>query len=160
MIFYMGIVLFVIFATRFLAYWGIYTLAQAEITVIPDILKLTFVQNFGAGFGIFQGAKALLITVSVVLFILITAYVVFKKKQLKLSTLIPLALVAGGGISNVADRLQFGYVVDYINVYCINYPVFNLADICVVIGVFWIAAKIVFAKEINEPKELNEPKKQ
>lgn len=150
---YIGIVLLLILATRCLAYWGIYVLANAEITVIPNLLNFTFVKNFGAGFGIFEGAKVLLISVSVILFILITYYVAAKKKQIRLSTLIPFALVAGGGISNVADRLQFGYVVDYINVHCINYPVFNLADICVVIGVFWIAAKILFEKETVETKE-------
>lgn len=147
---YMGIVLFLILVTRLLAYYGIYALAQAEIIVIPDVLKLTLVQNFGAGFGIFEGAKVLLISVSVILFLAITYYVVAKKKEIRFSTLIPLAMVAGGGISNVADRFQFGYVVDYINVYCINYPVFNLADICIVIGVIWIAAKILFAKEHRE----------
>ncbi len=147
---YIGIVLFLIFVTRILAYWGIYALAQSEIIVIPEVLKLTFVQNFGAGFGIFEGAKILLISISVILFLAITYYVVAKKKEIRLFTLIPLAMVAGGGISNVADRFQFGYVVDYINVYCINYPVFNLADICIVVGVFWIAAKILFAKEPRE----------
>ena len=155
---YVGIVLLLILATRCLAYWGIYMLAKSEITVIPGILNLTFVKNFGAGFGIFEGAKILLITISVVLFVVITFYVSFQKKHIRLSTLIPLALVAGGGISNVADRLQFGYVVDYINVHCINYPVFNLADICVVIGVFWIAAQILFEKETKETKETKEIK--
>lgn len=153
---YMGIVLLVIFLTRILAYWTMHALGTSEIIVIPEILKFTYVQNFGAGFGIFEGEKVLLISVSVLLFILITYYVVSKKKSIKLSTLIPLALIAGGGISNVADRLQFGYVVDYINVYCIDYPVFNLADICVVVGVFWIAGKILFSKETDEEKEIKE----
>ena len=160
---YMGIVLLLIFLTRMLAYWTMQTLAIGEVVVIPEVLKLTYVQNFGAGFGIFEGAKVLLISVSVILFFLITYYVVAKKKQIRLSTLLPLALVAGGGISNVADRLQFGYVVDYINVYCIDYPVFNLADICVVIGVFWIAGQILFSKEpdkIKETKEAKEAKEQ
>ncbi len=150
MILYMGIVLLLILATRFLAYWGISVLAKTEMIVIPDILNLTFVKNFGAGFGIFEGSKILLISVSVAFFVIITFYVAWKRHQIRFSSLLPLALIAGGGISNVADRLQFGYVVDYINVHCINYPVFNLADICVVIGVFWIAAKILFEKETNE----------
>ncbi len=147
---YMSIVLLLIFLTRLLAYWTMHALATSEIIVIPEIFKLTYVQNFGAGFGIFEGEKALLISISVILFLLITYYVVSGKKTRKLSTVIPLAMVAGGGISNVADRLQFGYVVDYFHVYCIEYPVFNLADVCIVVGVFWIAAKILFQKE---PKE-------
>ena len=147
MVLYMGIVLLLILATRFLAYWGNMVLVNGDIDIIPNVLNLSYVQNFGAGFGIFSGAKFWLITVSVLLFVMITYYVVHNGKAIKLSTLIPLAMIAGGGVSNVADRLQFGYVVDYINFYCIDYPVFNLADICVVVGVFWIAAKILFAKE-------------
>ena len=153
LILYMGIVLFLIFVTRILAYWGNFVLSHQAIEVIPNILKFNFTTNTGAGFGILDGEKFWLIAISVILFVVITYYVAWKKKEIKLSTLIPLAMVAGGGISNVADRLQFGYVVDYIDFYCINYPVFNLADICVVVGVFWIAAKILFAKEIKETKE-------
>ena len=147
MVLYLGIVLFLIFVTRVLAYWGNYVLTNGAVEVIPNVMNFSLVKNEGAGFGIFQGAKFWLIAISVILFIVITYYVAHKRKDIKISTLIPLAMVAGGGISNVADRLHFGYVVDYINVYCIDYPVFNLADICVVVGVFWIAVKILFAKE-------------
>ncbi len=147
MILYMGIVLFLILVTRILAYWGNYFLPSGGVDVIPNVFKFSFVANDGAGFGIFAGEKFWLIAISVILVIAITYYVTYKGKSIHLSTLIPLALLAGGGISNVADRLQFGYVVDYLDFYCINYPVFNLADICVVVGVFWIAAKIVFAKD-------------
>ena len=147
MILYVGIVMLLVLFTRILAYWGNFVLQQGDIEVIPNILNLSFVKNFGAGFGIFQGAKFGLIAVSVIIFLLITYYVAHKRKTIQLSTLIPLAMIAGGGISNVTDRLHFGYVVDYINFYCIDYPVFNLADICVVVGVFWIAVKIAFAKE-------------
>lgn len=153
MMLYMGIVLFLILATRILAYWGICVVKNGAIEVIPNVVKFSFVENTGAAFGVMKDAKFWLIAISVLLFIVITYYVVYKKKELKLSALISLAMVAGGGISNVADRLQFGYVVDYIDFYCINYPVFNLADICVVVGVFWIAVMILFAKEPKEPKE-------
>ena len=147
---YLGIVLSIVFFTRLLAYWGITVLKAGDITLIPQILYLSYVENRGAAFGIFQDAKVFLIVVPVILFLAITYYVVSRRKHLKLSLLLPLSMVAGGGISNVADRLSIGYVVDYIDVRVIRYPVFNLADICVVLGVFWIAGYILFSKDTKQ----------
>ncbi len=139
---YFGICLLIIFFTRILAYWGVYFLQGNPITVIPSVLYLSYVENRGAAFGIFQDAKVFLITLSLILFLAITYYVISRRKNMKASLLIPLAMVAGGGISNVADRFRFGFVVDYIDVRIIQYPVFNVADICVVLGVIWLAVII------------------
>lgn len=139
---YFGICLLIIFFTRILAYWGVYSLQGNPITVIPSVLYLSYVENRGAAFGIFQDSKVFLITLSLILFLAITYYVISRRKNMKVSLLIPLAMVAGGGISNVADRFRFGFVVDYIDVRIIQYPVFNLADICVVLGVIWLAVII------------------
>lgn len=139
---YFGICLMIIFFTRILAYWGVYFLQGNPITVIPSVLYLSYVENRGAAFGIFEDAKVFLITLSLILFLAITYYVISRRKNMKASLLIPLAMVAGGGISNVADRFRFGFVVDYIDVRIIQYPVFNLADICVVLGVIWLAVII------------------
>ncbi|MBQ7792404.1 MAG: signal peptidase II, partial [Clostridia bacterium] len=77
----------------------------------------------------------------------ITYYVASHHKTVSKWTLIPLSMIAGGGISNVADRFQFGFVVDYIDFRIINYPVFNLADIFVVLGVIWLAVMILKSPE-------------
>lgn len=139
---YFSIVLLIVFATRILAYWGAFFLKGNPVTLIPDVLYFSYVQNYGAAFGIFRDAKIFLITLAVVLFLVITYYVISKRKSIGKSWLIPLSMIAGGGISNVADRIRFGFVVDYIDVRIINYPVFNLADICVVLGVLWLAIVI------------------
>ncbi len=147
MFIYLGIVFAIIFFTRILAYWGVSVLQTGDITVIDKILYLSYVENRGAAFGIFQDAKVFLIAISIFLFLGITYYVVSKKAKLSKWLTVPLAMIAGGGISNVADRLSFGCVVDYIDVRIINYPVFNLADICVVLGVCLVAGYILFSKE-------------
>ena len=139
---YFGIVLLIVFVTRILAYWGAFFLKGNPVTIIPGVFSLTYVENYGAAFGIFQNAKLFLIVVALVLFLAVTYYAIATRKTAKRTFLIPLAMIAGGGISNVADRLRFGFVVDYIDVQCINYPVFNLADICVVLGVIWLAVMI------------------
>lgn len=139
MVLYLSIVLMIILVSRGVAYWAVSLLEGADIPLITDVLYLSYVENRGAAFGIFQNAKVFLIGVSILLFLLITYYVVSKGKSLKKHLLIPLGMIAGGGISNVADRFSFGFVVDYIDFRLIHYPVFNLADICVVVGVFWVA---------------------
>lgn len=148
---YLGIIFAIVFFTRLLAYWGISVLqGGGDITVVPKILYLSYVENRGAAFGIFQDAKIFLIVVAVVLFMLITYYVASQRKNLKSRLVIPLAMIAGGGISNVADRLSFGYVVDYIDFRVIRYPVFNLADICVVLGFVWLFCYILFSKDTKK----------
>lgn len=142
MAWYLGIVLFIILATRALAFWGIHFLTSGDITLIPNVLYFSYVENRGAAFGIFQDAKVFLIVLALLMFFVITYYVASHGKKLSKGMLIPLSMIAGGGISNVADRLQFGYVVDYIDFRLISYPVFNLADICVVLGVLWLAILI------------------
>ncbi len=139
---YFGICLLIIFFTRILAYWGVYFLQGNPVTLIPSVLYLSYVENKGAAFGIFQDAKVFLITLALILFLVITYYVISHRKEIKPSLVVPLAMIAGGGISNVADRFRFGFVVDYIDVRVIQYPVFNLADICVVLGVIWLAVNI------------------
>ncbi len=149
MILYTSICIAVIALTRFLAYWGIHFLKDNRITLIKDALYLTYVENTGAAFGIFNNSTALLSVIGILFFIILT-YIVAAKKLKGKSYIFPLAFLAGGGISNVCDRIKFGFVVDYIDFSLINYPVFNLADICIVCSCIFIFIKILFSKESDE----------
>ena len=149
MIVYTGIILFAILATRILAYWGIYSLKNSEIVLIKDVFHLTYVENTGAAFGIFSNSTLALSIMGIIIFLIIT-YIVASRKNMALYTKILLAFLAGGGISNVCDRFKFGFVVDYFNFCLIDYPVFNLADIFVVVSCVLIAIKIAFSKEIGK----------
>ena len=147
MILYVSIIVIIIGLTRWLAYWGVNTLKLAEIPVINNILHLTYVENTGAAFGIFQHNRGMLSVISILLFLFITYLVAIKRKGFTRDIVFALALVAGGGISNVVDRFTFGFVVDYVYLKFINFAVFNLADTCVVLGTIYIGIKILMAKE-------------
>ena len=147
MILYVVTIIVIIGLTRALAYWGFYFLKAAEIPVINNILHLSYVENTGAAFGIFQNNSTLLSVVSIILFLGITYFVASKKKVLTRDVIFALACVAGGGISNVADRFTFGFVIDYVYLKFINFAVFNLADTCVVLGTIYIGIKILFEKD-------------
>lgn len=150
MVLYLSVVIAIIAITRFLAYWGVYFLKNENITLIKGVLNLTYVENTGAAFGMFKNSTIALSVFASLIFIVITFFVA-SKKVTKKSYLFPLSLLAGGGIANVADRLSFGFVVDYIDFALINYPVFNFADICVVVGCIWLFFTVLLEKD--EKKE-------
>lgn len=152
MVLYISLTVVILALTRALAYWGIYFLKGNEITLINGVLNLTYVENTGAAFGIFKNSTSMLSFIGIALFVVIT-YIAASKKDLGTYTKILMACLAGGGLSNVCDRLSFGYVVDYINFCFINYPVFNLADICVVLSCILLAVKICF--DGNDDKNEN-----
>ena len=146
MILYTGIIILIIALTRALAYWGIYFLKNSELELIKNVFHLTYVENTGAAFGIFENSTLMLSIMGILIFLAIT-YIVAIRKNIGSYTKILLAFLAGGGISNVCDRFSFGFVVDYFNFCLINYPVFNLADIFVVVSCVLIAVRIAFSKE-------------
>jgi len=103
-----------------------------SIPVIPSVLHLTYVQNTGAAFGIFQGYTGAFVLVSVG----VAAWVFMELLHTRTHpwpSELGLALILSGAIGNLIDRLRFGYVVDFIDLRV--WPVFNLADSAITIGV-------------------------
>ena len=85
-----------------------------------------------------------------VLLLLIAAIILGKIR--KTSTLVTTAVIIGGGVGNLIDRVYRGYVIDYINLEIINFAIFNLADICVTCGTAVLL--VILAREmIQEEKE-------
>lgn len=106
----------------------------ATLPLIEGVLHLTYVENRGAAFGIFQGQRWILIGVTGV--VLLAAIVFLLSGKLTERLMIwGVALIISGGIGNLIDRIARGFVVDYVDFRLINFYVFNLADACVCIGV-------------------------
>lgn len=117
-----------------------------SIIFINNILNFTYVENKGASFGVFSENRTFLILLTFViiffiLFILKKDY--FKNKFINLF----LILILSGGISNLIDRIFRGYVIDYIDISFINFPVFNFADCLIFIGGFFSCIFILINKE-------------
>jgi len=100
--------------------------------VFDKILYITVIPNTGAAFGVLKDNANLLIYVGI-LFLLFFFRFVFKEKNKNLLFLISSGLIIGGALSNIYDRVFYGYVLDYIDLRF--WPVFNLADSCISIGV-------------------------
>ena len=115
-----------------------------SVPLIKDVLHLTYVRNTGAAFGLFYGKQFLLIPVGIVLMAVIFGYYYFSSARRDWSR-IPLGLLIGGSLGNTFDRIFRHFVVDYIDFRV--FPVFNLADAMINLGVFLILVKFIFMKE-------------
>jgi signal peptidase II len=105
--------------------------------LIPGILHLTLVHNTGTAFGLFQDKNLFFIILSAVVIAGIAA-LLFKEEKKNDSpfSLIPLVLLLGGAAGNLIDRIRLGYVIDFIDFRV--WPVFNLADSCITVGIIWL----------------------
>ncbi len=131
--------------------WAVDNLMQEGITLISGVLSLIYHENYGAAFGIMQGMQTFLIVVTGIVLALILVWMFSGRLNSKFMTW-SLALVVAGGVGNLIDRVQNGYVVDYIYFEIINFPVFNLADCCVVIGTGLILIYVMMEERILAKK--------
>ena len=115
------------------------------IEIIPGVVGLLYAENKGAAFSILSGAPRLLGVLSLVL--IVGGFVWLRKKKLELFPLVGLALMAGGAAGNMFDRLIRGYVPDMIETRFITFPVFNVADSCLVIGCILLIISLLFRKQ-------------
>ena len=130
----------------FTKYLSTFYFKVSEIEVIKNILYFTYVENRGAAFGIMQNNRWFFITVTLILIFIMVLYIL-KSKPKNIILKLSLSFVIGGGIGNLIDRIAKGYVVDFIDVRIINYPVFNIADCFIVIGALLLCIYILFSKE-------------
>ena len=105
-----------------------------SIVIIPKLFELTYLQNTGAGFSIFEGyGKPFFAVLTVIaMAVMLWAYIKAKRPGLQMS----LALIFAGALGNFIDRMALGYVVDFFHFYIFgwSFPVFNIADICIALG--------------------------
>jgi len=123
---------------------------HTTVPVLPHFLNIIHTKNAGAVFGLFSDSPArwktvLLIVVSSLVLAMVTA-VMWRSQQLRWETGAGLALILGGALSNLFDRIRFGRVVDFIDVYFRNYHwyTFNLADAAIVVGAGLLVFQLLF----------------
>ena len=105
------------------------------------LFRLDFVKNYGAAFNIFSGSRIFLSLISIIFSILLI-YLIFRKNTLNSFDLFAYSFILGGTIGNGIDRIYKGFVIDFINLNIINFPVFNIADISINIGFIFLLYNI------------------
>lgn len=120
------------------------SLFNSSIRIIDGVLSFTYVENNGGAYGIGNDSTFMFIIVSLVIITLIIKFILSKNNSIPIHILFSLGLIVAGGIGNLIDRIFRGFVIDYIDFNSIiKYPVFNLADICVVIGCLIIGINLI-----------------
>lgn len=114
-----------------------------SVPVIPKIFHMTLVLNTGAAFGLLKNRNQFFIISSLVVAALIIAYVFFANIK-DLIMLSALGMILGGAIGNLADRLLFGYIIDFLDFRV--WPVFNIADSAITAGSFLLIVRLFFDK--------------
>lgn len=124
-----------------------------NITFIDGVMDFTFVKNHGAAFGILNGKTWLLLILAVgICFALIYSMIKMPDKKEYKWLKATLWLIVAGAVGNVIDRLFRGYVVDFLEFTFISWPVFNVADIYVVVGTILMALLVLFVIKEEDNK--------
>ncbi len=118
---------------------------KITIPFIKGVFHITFAQNTGAAFSIFKNNQMFLVVLSIVLILgmlglFVKAHIDKKPQILQFALL----LVSGGAIGNLLDRIRIGYVVDFLDFRLINFPIFNVADVFICVGMACIVVLVMF----------------
>ena len=130
--YFLSLSIFIVLIDQFTKYLMFY---NQKIFINKDFLlfRLDFVKNYGAAFNIFSGSRIFLSLISIIFSILLI-YLILRKNTLNRFDLYAYSFILGGTLGNGIDRIYKGFVVDFINLNIINFPVFNIADISINIG--------------------------
>lgn len=129
---------------------------NGSVGVIDGFFRLSHVQNPGAAFGLFAESHSSLRIVFLVLFSVfamsVVGWLLWKSSHTLSTTGVALALILGGALGNLWDRLADGYVVDFLAFYFGSYhwPDFNVADSAIVVGAILLVAEILFTRSPQE----------
>lgn len=144
------ILLFVILllADRLTKIWAVNVLKDNKpIPVIRNVLELYYLPNgnTGAAFGILAGHRILFLAIAMVVVTVISYMVYNMPSDRKYRTVeILLVFIASGGVGNMIDRIVNNFVIDFIYISCINFPIFNVADMYVSVCTVILAVIILF----------------
>lgn len=143
----------VLAADRIIKTWIMANCTPGEIFgELPFVSDFIYVKNTGAAFSLLSGSTGILSAVSVLFCIAAVVFWIIKKPA---HTLLRAAvsMLFAGALGNAVDRIVYGYVVDFISIKWFDFPVFNIADIAIVIGA---AAAVVYVFFFDKPEKTEE----
>ncbi len=124
------------------------------LVLIPKILQLSYTENEGAAFGMLEGGRWFFVALTAIIMIALSLFVLCGRFRCYRMFNISAVLILAGGIGNLIDRVVQGYVVDMIEVTLVSFPLFNVADCCVVIGSVLLLIFFLFFYEDKTPTEV------
>ena len=120
--------------------------------LVPGLVELRTVHNYGAAWSSFSGMRWLLVAVTCCIVAVVAAALVRRVVRHPFGVAAGF-LIISGGLGNIIDRVRLGYVVDMFDFQFINYPVFNIADCCIVCGCIMGAVYYLWLYEKYDKKD-------
>ena len=117
------------------------------VRVSNPVCSLNYVKNTGAAFSILQNSRELLIILSVVALVLLALHVIHHLKSISLKSCFFIALLSAGIAGNLHERIIYGFVRDYFQLNFIHFPVFNISDIFINVGVIVLIVMILLKRK-------------
>ena len=117
-----------------------------SVVVIDNLFSLTYVENKGVAFGMFSDMRWIFVALTSALLAIIVFYM-FKKRPKGKFFYVCAALIIGGGIGNLIDRIFYGYVIDYLSLSFFP-PVCNFADYCITAGTIMLVIYLLFFSDV------------
>ena len=138
---------------QWLKHWITVNLPLGEtLPLLPGFIQLRTVHNYGAAWSSFSGQRWLLVAVTCCIVAAVAAALIRRVVRHPLGVAAG-TLIISGGLGNIIDRVRLGYVVDMLDFQFMNYPVFNLADCCIVCGCILGAGYYLWLYEKYDKKE-------
>lgn len=116
------------------------------LKISNPVFSLIYIQNTGAAFSILKDSRELLIILSMIALVLLFMHVVHHIKSISLKTCFFIAILSAGIAGNLHERIVYGFVRDYFHLNFVNFPVFNISDIFINLGVIALIIMILIKK--------------
>ena len=136
--------------------WAVSQLHQADrvISVVDGVFELRYTENPGVAFSMLEGQRWIFIPITIligsIILIMMLRSPLRKYKLFDITSV----LILSGAIGNLIDRMAYGYVIDFLYFRLIDFPIFNFADCCVVIGAFLLFFFVLFGMKEEEETPL------
>ncbi|BCA85753.1 lipoprotein signal peptidase [Enterococcus saigonensis] len=119
-----------------------------SMSVIKNVFSLTYYQNTGAAWSMLEG-QIIFFAIVTIIAVGVCGYLLYKNRNGAKIYSLGLSLVLAGALGNFIDRMRLGYVVDMFQTDFVSFPIFNVADSCLVIGVILIFVYILFEERFK-----------
>lgn len=113
---------------------------------IQGVFDFYYIRNEGAGWGILQGQMWFFYIVTLIILAYLV-YIIYKHRQSNVLQKVTYGLLLGGALGNFIDRILLGYVVDMFRLLFINFPIFNIADMALSLGIFLLIIQVLLAQD-------------
>lgn len=121
-----------------------------NLLIDNPVLSLTYAKNSGAAFSILSQYPFVIIAISVTVLVILFAYMIKHAGSMSFYGIFWIDMILSGVFCNLLQRVQYGYVIDYFNLKIVNFPIFNLSDVAISVGIFVVLILLLKKAQLSQ----------